>query len=277
VVKKALSNNPIIPGEQLEGWSSWLPAELSPSPSGFSESQLAGLDALRRHLEGAPTAAAAEAAEALAAAQQLAVPLAEEEAAPPEEGAAYPTASELEAIHQEAWQAGYDEGIEAGRAAGLEQGLLQGREQAVAQFAELWTPLQQLSANFARELQRVEEELSGSLLALAMQLAEKLVAEHIASQDSVIVSLLSQVLHELPASMGQARLRVHPADLAAARQFLEQETPETQWQWIEDPQMQRGGCMIDTAALRLDLRLASRLTELAQALGMNSRHDDLAD
>lgn len=272
MVTKALSNNPIIPGEQLQGWSSWTPAELTHDDGEFSPSQLAGLDALRRHLEQAPTAAAAEMAEDQADAAAAAA-----EAAAQEEAVGYPTASELEAIHQEAWQTGYDEGVQAGHAEGLSRGMQLGHDQASEQFAQLWTPLQELSGNFARELARVEEELSGSLLKLAMQLAERLVGEHIAHSDTAIVAQLRQVLGELPATMSQARLRVNPADLAAAREFLQQETPETQWQWIEDAHIQRGGCIIDTSSLQLDLRLASRLAALSSALGLDAEQDDLAD
>jgi flagellar assembly protein FliH len=147
----------------------------------------------------------------------------------------------------------------------------------VAQFSQLWTPLQDLAASFAREVSRVEEELSGTLLALAMQLAERLAGEHLAQSDTAIIAQLRQVLGELPATMNQARLRVNPADLEAVRQFLQQETPETQWQWIEDPHIQRGGCIIDTAALQLDLRLASRLAALRSAMGLDAEQNDYPD
>ncbi|PXX50676.1 flagellar assembly protein FliH [Aquitalea magnusonii] len=250
-----------------------MPAELSQDDGEFSPSQLAGLDALRRHLEQAPTAAAAEMAEEQAEAAAAAAA----EAAAQEEAVGYPTASELEAIHQEAWQTGYDEGVQAGHAEGLARGMQQGHDQASEQFAQLWAPLQELSGNFARELARVEEELSGALLQLALQLAERLAGEHIAHSDTAIVAQLRQVLGELPANLSQARLRVNPADLAAAREFLQQETPETQWQWIEDAHIQRGGCIIDTSSLQLDLRLASRLAALSSALGLDAAQDDLAD
>ncbi len=274
MVTKALSNNPIIPGEQLQGWQSWTPTELTQGDDGFSPTQLAGLEALRRHLEQAPTVADAQRAEG------------EEEPSSPGENApeaeepaasGYPTASELEAIHQEAWQTGYDEGAQAGHAEGLSMGLQQGHDQAAAQFAQLWTPMQDLAASFAREINRVEEELSGTLLSLAMQLAERLAGEHLAQSDTAIIAQLRQVLGELPATMSQARLRVNPADLEAVRQFLQQETPETQWQWIEDPHIQRGGCIIDTAALQLDLRLASRLAALRSAMGLDAEHNDYPD
>jgi flagellar assembly protein FliH len=272
VVTKALSNNPIIPGEQLDGWQSWTPAELTQNDGSFSPTQLAGLDALRRHLEQAPTVADAELAASAEAAEEA---LESDIEAPAASG--YPTASELEAIHQEAWQTGYDEGVQSGHAEGLAQGLQQGHDQAAVQFAQLWTPLQEMSASFARELGRVEEELAASLLTLAVQMAERLAGEHLLQSESAIIAQLRQVLNELPSTMSQARLRVNPADLDAVRQFLQQETPETQWQWIEDPHIQRGGCIIDTAALQLDLRLSARLAALRGAMGLEVTSDDHTD
>ncbi|MDF0605016.1 FliH/SctL family protein [Neisseriaceae bacterium TC5R-5] len=273
---KVLSNKTIISADELGEWRSWRPAVLDGFNEKLTPVQLMTLSRQRRdELEASKSPAPSQ--QELDDSKQQTLSVEENH-----EVSTYPTAAELESIHQEAWQAGYDAGSESGRTEGYDQGLLAGREQGLAEvraeqearFSEAWQPLQQMAAQFANELSRVEHELSQDLLNLALALASRLVQMQIQTDSSVIAALLGSALNDLPATLGQARLRVNPADVAVAREFLSQETPETQWQWIEDPAIERGGCLIDTAALRLDLTLSSRLATLQQALGCSSNESE---
>ncbi|WP_227107858.1 FliH/SctL family protein [Chromobacterium rhizoryzae] len=268
---KVSSSNPIIPGEELEGWSSWSPNALDGLTQRLTPVQLMELaQQRRRQQEQAQAESAAEPAPA--------EPEAEAGGAENERAVSgYPTAAELEAIHQEAWQSGHEAGEEAGRAAGYQEGLTAGREQGLAEvraeqearFAAAWQPLQALAAGLAQDISRFETELSADWLALALELAGQL-SHGLARQNPLLIQeLLREALEDLPATLAQARLRLNPADLAVAREFLAQETPETQWQWIEDPEVERGGCVIDTAALRLDLTMNTRIAAMRKALGMD--------
>ncbi|UTH74353.1 FliH/SctL family protein [Chromobacterium sp. IIBBL 290-4] len=287
-MKASSSNSPIIPGEQLESWTSWSPSSLDGFTQALNPAQLMAMSQTRR-----PGASLAEKIAAGEGAQQIPVSLAEaeamaerEEVAEQEEEPAlsYPTAAELEAIHQEAWQTGHEAGLEAGRAEGFEQGLQAGQEQGAAaaraelapQLEEAWQSLRKMSDAFSAELARVEEALAGDVLKLAWQLAQKVVQRQIACDEQALLPLLQSALSELPSTLAGARLRVNPADLAAARAFLEQESPETVWQWIEDPAIARGGCVIDASSIRLDMSMETRLAALSRALGLEAESDEPA-
>ncbi|OQS36699.1 flagellar assembly protein FliH [Chromobacterium haemolyticum] len=268
---KVSSSNPIIPGEELEGWSSWSPNALDGLTQRLTPVQLMELAQQRRRQQ--EQAQAESAVEPASAGGEEAAEAADGERAV----SGYPTAAELEAIHQEAWQSGHEAGLEAGRAAGYQEGLTAGREQGLAavraeqeaRFAEAWQPLQQLAEGLAQQISRFETELSADWLALALELAGQL-SHGLARQNPLLIQeLLREALDDLPATLAQARLRLNPADLEVAREFLAQETPETQWQWIEDPEVERGGCVIDTAALRLDLTMSTRIAAMRKALGMD--------
>ena len=122
----------------------------------------------------------------------------------------------------------------------------------------------------------MELELSGDLLALSVTLAERLVAAHLAVDAKAIEPLLREALAALPATLAQGRLRVNPLDLEVARTFLEQERPETVWQWIADDKIARGGCLLETPSLRQDLTLPSRMRAVSVALGLESDPDEPA-
>ncbi|WP_043618772.1 FliH/SctL family protein [Chromobacterium violaceum] len=281
-MKASSSNGPIIPGEELESWSSWSPASLDGFTQALSPAQLVamaqmrrpGLSLAERIAASEPPVAPVPLAEAEALAEQ-----AEAVAAEPEEEAqalGYPTAAELEAIHQEAWQAGHEAGLEAGRAEGFEQGLQAGREQGAAQalaeqlpkLEEAWQALRDMGGDFSGELARLEQELARDVLQLAWALAQKLLQQKLERDEQALLPLLQAALAELPSTLANARLRVNPADLAVAREFLQQETPETAWQWVEDAQVRRGGCVIDASSVRLDMTLETRLAAMSRALGL---------
>ncbi|RBH44956.1 hypothetical protein C3F00_037990 [Pseudomonas sp. MWU13-2860] len=173
----------------------------------------------------------------------------------------------MEAIHQEAWQSGHEVGEEAGRAAGFEEGLAAGRDQGLAEvraeqearFAAAWQPLQQLSESLTRQIDRFESELSQDWLALALELAEQL-SHGLARQNPLLIQeLLREALEDLPATLTHARFLPDPADLAVARAFLAPDRHDTQWQWIADPDVARGGRLLDTAPLRLALTRRARV------------------
>ncbi|VEB44079.1 flagellar assembly protein H [Chromobacterium violaceum] len=146
------------------------------------------------------------------------------------------------------------------------------RRQALAEqlpkLEEAWQALRDMGGDFSGELARLEQELARDVLQLAWALAQKLLQQKLERDEQALLPLLQAALAELPSTLANARLRVNPADLAVAREFLQQETPETAWQWVEDAQVRRGGCVIDASSVRLDMTLETRLAAMSRALGL---------
>ncbi|WP_230369023.1 FliH/SctL family protein [Paludibacterium denitrificans] len=90
------------------------------------------------------------------------------------------------------------------------------------QFAEAWAPLALLADSFNQQLQQVESELAGSLLSLAVRLAEKLVQDHLQVNGRALEPVLRQVLDDLLSQSGAStaaresgRSDCRPAAIAA--------------------------------------------------------------
>jgi len=271
VEKKGLSNKDssnrgIIRAGELEGWQRWTVNDLAAPSGGLTVAQLEALSAA-----GGEPVASESGVELAGETDTGVVPAAQQ--------LGFPTAAELEAIHQDAWQAGHDAGLETGRQEGQTQGLEQGRAEGLAEsrerFVACWAPLEDMAQQFGRQLDIVEAEMADGVLALAVRIAERLVAAHLAVDPHAIEPLLREALAALPSSVGQGRLRVNPADLDVARTFLETERPETAWQWVEDAEVPRGGCLLETPSLRQDLTLPERMRAISRALGLESDGDDV--
>lgn len=84
----------------------------------------------------------------------------------PEPAPQWPTAAELEAIHQEAYQAGYDAGHAEGLARGADAGHQQAFAHASQQFAQELQAFADLQASFQANLTELEAEMAPALMVL---------------------------------------------------------------------------------------------------------------
>lgn len=259
-----MSSNNIIPAEALGQWQSWRFGEIGAQPAPQPEASIAATEAP---------------AEGVSALQQDTV-----EAAPPEQPEsavapedtlpppAYPTAAELEAIHQEAWQAGFEAGKEEGLQLGQAEGAQQALADAAQQFETYWAPLAELQQAMETQLQQLGTALSAEVLQLAVGFAEQIVASKIALDKAAVLPVLQAALDELGQGLLQARVRAHPEDMAVIQAFAQERFAGVSWQWVADDAVVRGGCVVDTGSVKLDLTLPPRLAALRQALGLPA-HD----
>lgn len=185
----------------------------------------------------------------------------------PETLSSYPTAAELEAIHQEAWQAGFEAGHAEGLDKGREEGKVAAHDELRPELQAELALLQALRTRLETSLTQLESDLAPQLLSLALECADRLVGAHVAACEDALEPLLTGALANLAGSLKQARLRVHPDDLIVARRVIEREAADASWQYIPDASVGRGGCLIDLPSGRIDLRLATRREALGEALG----------
>jgi flagellar assembly protein FliH len=210
---------------------------------------------------------ALDAAAAAAQAQELAARRALEPAPAP----AAPTIGEeeLAAIREAARQQGYAEGREAGHAAGhasgYDEGLAMGRAEAAAEL----TQLQALAADFGNAVTAADEAIAADVLELALHLAKNMVRTAFEVRPELILPVVREAVDYLPTLQQPALLVLNPEDALIVRGSIGHELEKTGWRIVEDAQVARGGCRIDTASNQIDAQIASRWQRLAHALGRN--------
>jgi flagellar assembly protein FliH len=182
---------------------------------------------------------------------------------------AAPTISEeeLEAIREAARQQGYAEGFEAGQsnghASGYEDGLALGRAEAAAEL----THLQSIAAGFGDAVTQADEAIAADVLELALHLAKNMVHTAFEVRPELILPVVREAVDYLPTLQQPALLILNPEDALIVRGSIGHELEKSGWRIIEDGNMARGGCRIDTASNQIDAQIASRWQRLAHALG----------
>jgi flagellar assembly protein FliH len=215
-----------------------------------------------------PSAVAAREAEAAAEAaaapppEELAEELyAEPEAPPPD----YPTEEELAAIREEARIHGYDHGYAAGHAEGHADAIALGKEATDQELA----PLRELAGNFSNALQDADQLIAADILELALHLAKGMLKQALHVKPELILPIVREAIEYLPVLQQPALLMLNPDDAKTVRAGIGEELDKGGWRVIDDAQVGRGGCKIDTATNQIDAQAAARWQRLAHALGKN--------
>jgi flagellar assembly protein FliH len=166
---------------------------------------------------------------------------------------------QLAAARERARQEGYAEGLEQGRRAGLEQ--------ARAVVAGEALQFQQMASAFSGELASAHEDIARDLLNLALDLSKAMLKTALAVRPELMLPVVSDAVHYLPGLQLPATLHLQPEDAALVRARMGDELTNAGWRIVDDPQLGRGGCRLQTANSQIDATVETRWQRIAAALG----------
>jgi len=170
-----------------------------------------------------------------------------------------PTAEDLERIHQEAWQEGYDLGLKEGREAGFQEGLKSGTAQVKR--------LEKMLAAMDMERLRQDEGIAQEVLELALAVARQILRSAVNVKPGIVLEAIREAFASLPSLSGHLRVVVNPADAADVRNWLNSEHGHIPCKVQEDAGMERGSFRFETDYSILHGELATRWREVLNCLG----------
>lgn len=167
---------------------------------------------------------------------------------------ALPTAGELEKMHQQAREEGY------------QAGYAEGRQQAAMETQRIGGLLDALN----RELQQVDQQVSQDLLDLALEIAKQMVHQTLAVKPELLLDIIRDAISNLPHFNQAAHLVLHPDDAALVRKGMGEQLAHSGWKIFEDAHMARGGCRVETAHSQIDATLVTRWQHVVASLGQDN-------
>lgn len=177
----------------------------------------------------------------------------EEAVAPP----ALPTAAEVEQIHQQAHDEGYQSGAQKARA----------EEQAARDEAQR---LAGIIEALDKELQQVDQQVAQNLLDLSLEIAKQVLRQALKVKPELLLGIVNDAIAELPHFSQHAHLILHPADAELVRSKMGEQLDHTGWKILEDAQMERGGCRVETAHSQIDASMATRWKRVVSSIGQDT-------
>ncbi|HZM01857.1 MAG TPA: FliH/SctL family protein [Candidatus Saccharimonadales bacterium] len=149
---------------------------------------------------------------------------------------------------QTQWQAGYEQGRIDG-----EKAL---SEQLIAQRAELHELVNGAVASMRQTIPQIVRETENALVALALEVARKLISEMPISApmvEAAVRDALAQV-----ESTAETTVRLHPADLEllqnAGSPLISSPDAPREFRFLSSPDVSRGGCLVQTNFGTVDAR-----------------------
>ena len=181
--------------------------------------------------------------------------------------------------HETGYALGYAEGLDTGTAAGTEEGYKAGYQQGVADGytagyshgqstaqTEADT-LRTLASDFAHHLSTIEQDIGQGLIGLAIGLAEHVLHDTIARHPESLLAVVKDITQQHSDNDMVLMIHAHPDDHALLQTYLSSDSCVKHWRLVPDPQIDRGGCIVNTSLGTIDATLPTRWRRAVTALG----------
>ena len=172
-----------------------------------------------------------------------------------------PSEETIAAIREEARLIGYEEG----HGSGYTDGLAIGRAEAAKELEHL----QAIAVEFNAAVAAADESIAADVLELALHLARGMLRNALEVKPELLIPVVREAIGYLPVLQQPALLLLNPLDAALVRASMGEELDKGGWRLVDDAQIARGGCKIDTASNQIDATVGSRWQRLTSALGKN--------
>jgi len=177
------------------------------------------------------------------------------------------TAEELEAIREQAHQEGLEDGYQEGLQSGHNEGYMAGLQQGQQEINDIIAHLRQVALTFGTEVAQCSENIAPELLTLGLDISKAMLKTALHVKPELLLPTISTAIHSLPCVQLPALLFLHPDDAALVQEHLGEELSKNGWRMVEDSDMDRGGCRIETGTNQIDATTQTRWRRIAESLG----------
>lgn len=184
----------------------------------------------------------------------------------------WPTADEIEEIHRQArdqgYQRGFAEGQQAGLAAGQKSGHQAGFEAGQARARSEAERLAAAATQLEQGLAALESQVADELLALALELARGVVRQEISARPETLLAVVREAMAQLPHL--HTAIYLNPEDASLVRAYLGDQLTHAGHRIHEDFKLKRGDCILEAGGSQLDATVAMRWRRVLEELGIKS-------
>lgn len=177
-----------------------------------------------------------------------------------------PPPVDVEAIASDARHAGYQDGYRDGLAALDSYKQTQAAQMAAFMSDQVGSIVNDLHAR----LDSLEQQLSGRIAGVALELARQVVRSEISLRPELVVTVAEEALNTLLSSARQVTLSMHPDDYALAKGALTEQLQARGARVMSDPHVSPGGCVVGSDIAVVDARIEARWLRAAAAMGASS-------
>lgn len=181
------------------------------------------------------------------------------------DGLVEPTACLDVAVGQAAQVATYEERWQEGYRAGFKEG----RERAVEEMRGIVGALETIRREMENSRASILRELEREITALALEIAEKLALQELTGNPEAVSRLVKRVV-EKATDRKSLRVRLSPEDYRALqekrRELLASLVDVGELNIVEDDQLGKGDCVVETTTGIIDARMDKRMEKIRSSV-----------
>lgn len=183
---------------------------------------------------------------------------------------------------EEEMQQRIDQAVQQARQEAYQQGLQQGQQETEqawqARMADYQNNLGRETAQRLNEVlhaaqasaQGLSQQMASDLLQLAVDIARQVVRQELRCNPQALQPVVAEALDMLGAETKPALVRLNPEDFKQLEAHLRAALPHPKVEWLADPSVPAGGCLVESQGAQIDGSLARRWQRAVAALGLVS-------
>jgi flagellar assembly protein FliH len=181
--------------------------------------------------------------------------------APPPPNPADELMAQLKQVRQTGYQDGYRDGLVA----------LDGFKQSFA--AQVTAQVGAIVQGFGQQLDDLQQDMARALAVTATQLAKQMVRSELSMKPELVAVVATEAVDTLLLSARHITVRVHPDDHALVAQGAADVLSARGARLLSDPEVLRGGCLVESDIGVIDATLEARWRRVAASLGCEQEWD----
>lgn len=176
----------------------------------------------------------------------------------------------VEKLTKEARQAGYQDGYRDGLVA-----MESFKQTQAAQMAAFMSEqVGGVVAEMHLRMEAIEQQLSGRIAGVALELARQVVRSEILLRPELVVAVAEEALNTLLETAKHVTVRMNPHDLELTNGLLQEKLLVRGARAVADPAMTAGGCLVESDIAAVDASVEARWQHAASAMGLKLAWDD---
>lgn len=185
--------------------------------------------------------------------------------------------AEQESIRQAGHAEGYAEGFAQGQAHAMLEAQRQINEFTQNQGSEAAQRLASVIEMAQKQLKDAEQLAAQGVLEIASAMARQVLRHEISVNPNVLLPVVREALGVLFAESKSTMVRLNPLDFEVLQETLKTEFSNSGLTVLADPEVSKGGCLLESAGTVVDGSLQTRWNKALASLGLADPWEEAQD
>lgn len=159
----------------------------------------------------------------------------------------------------------------------LKKGYEEGLNKAQQECSQYKNDFETVLNSIVNSIKILDEEVVEAINKLAVSISKQIIRRELQTNSEQVVSVVKEAIKLLPLDNGRLIIHLNPSDISALKKVFNQEDMASSYSLVEDPSIQRGGCILATDNSIVDASIDSQIAQISANILGSQRNADRDD